>query len=162
MLIDDLQRKAAEVFVAGTRKASPSLRAKAMGGPAGSLITAQIFAGMARSFDRSKGGDLDAVIRWDLGPAGATPDESWDLIIRDGRAHAIRSSGAEGTEPRTTVGLDRETLLELAAGILNAPQAYISGRLRMKGDVMLAQRLTTLFAVPGAAKPKPAPAAPRG
>jgi len=153
MLIDDLQRKAAEVFVAGTRKASPNLRAKAMGSPAGSLITAQIFAGMARSFDRSKGADLDAVIRWDLGPAGAKPEESWDLVIRDGRAHAIRSTGAEGTEPRTTVGLDRETLLELAAGILNAPQAYISGRLRMKGDVMLAQRLTTLFAVPGASKP---------
>ena len=159
MLIDDLQRKAAEAFVAGTRKASPALRSRAMSGPGRRLITAQIFAGMARSFDRSKGADLDAVIRWDLGPAGAKPEESWDLVIRGGRAHAIRSTGAEGTEPQTTVGLDRETLLELAAGILNAPQAYISGRLRMKGDVMLAQRLTTLFAVPGAQKP--AAAAPR-
>ena len=160
MSIHDLQRKAAEVFVAGTRKASPKLRAKAMASPARGLITAQIFAGMARSFDRSKGADLDAVIRWEIGTAAAKPEESWDLVIRDGRAHAVRSSGAEGTEPRTTVGLDRETLLELAAGILNAPQAYISGRLRMKGDVMLAQRLTTLFVVPGAANPKPAAAAP--
>ena len=45
------------------------------------------------------------------------------------------------------------TLLELAIGNLNGPQAYLSGRLRMKGDVMLAQRLTTLIAVPNAARP---------
>ena len=160
MLIDDLQRKAAEAFVAGTRKASPALRSRAMSGPGRRLITAQIFAGMARSFDRRKGADLDAVIRWDIGSPGSPPEESWDLVIRDGSAHAIRNGGAEGAEPRTTVGLDRETLLELATGILNAPQAYLAGRLRMQGDVMLAQRLTTLFTVPGAAKPKPVAAAP--
>jgi hypothetical protein len=158
MLLDDLQRKAAEAFVAGTRKASPNLRSKAMGSPARSLITAQIFAGMARSYDRSKGADLDAVIRWEVGPQGAKP-EIWDLVIREGRARTVRVTGDAGEQPRTTVGLDHETLLELATGILNAPQAYIAGRLRMKGDVMLAQRLTTLFTVPGARSPKPAQAA---
>ena len=81
MSIHDLQRKAAEVFVAGTRRASPKLRAKAMASPARGLITAQIFAGMARSFDRSKGADLDAVIRWEIGTAAAKPEESWDLSL---------------------------------------------------------------------------------
>lgn len=152
MLIDDLQRRAAEAFVAGTRKASPKLRARAMASPARRVITGQIFHGMARSFDRDRGADLDAVIRWEVGPKdGAAPGgpEVWDLVIRDGRARAVRDSGEA---PRTTVGLDHATLLELATGLLNAPQAYIAGRLRMSGDVMLAQRLTTLFVVPGRAR----------
>ena len=160
MLIDDLQRKAAAAFVAGTRRASPGLRSRAMGGPAKGLITAQIFGGMARSFDGSKGADLEAVIRWEIGPAGSEPEEVWDLVIAGGRARALRVTGTAnggGPDPRTTIGLDRPTLLELATGILNAPQAYLAGRLRMKGDVMLAQRLTTLFKVPGG--PKPAGAA---
>ena len=154
--MNDLQRKAAEVVVAGTRKASPGLRARAMEGPARRLITAQIFAGMARSFDSSKGADLHAVIRWEIGGAGSPPEEVWDLIIGGGRARALRVDGTAnggGPEPKTTVGLDRGTLLELATGLLNAPQAYLAGRLRMRGDVMLAQRLTTLFKVPGGPKP---------
>jgi 3-hydroxyacyl-CoA dehydrogenase/3a,7a,12a-trihydroxy-5b-cholest-24-enoyl-CoA hydratase len=143
------QTKVAEAFVSWTRRASPKLRERAMTGPARGLITAQIFAGMARAFDSERGADLDAVVRWEIGHDGERP-EVWDLVIERGKAHAARIGQAETAEPRTTIGLDRPTLLELATGILNAPQAYLSGRVRMTGDVMLAQRLTTLLAVPGA------------
>ena len=145
MRFTEIERKAAESFVAGARKASPQFRQRVMTGPARRLVAKQIFAGMARSFDGDKGADLDAVIRWELG-SGDEPGETWDLVIRNGRARISRDSGEQ---PRTTVGLDYPTLLELAIGLLNAPQAYIAGRLEMRGDVMLAQRMTTLFVVPG-------------
>ena len=143
-----LQLRIAEAFVSGTRRASPELRERAMRSPVRGLITAQIFAGMARAFDSERGADLDAVIRWEVGAAGERA-EIWNLVIENGTAHAARIRGEETAEPRTTIGLDRPTLLELATGILNAPQAYMAGRVQMKGDVMLAQRLTTLLAVPG-------------
>jgi 3-hydroxyacyl-CoA dehydrogenase/3a,7a,12a-trihydroxy-5b-cholest-24-enoyl-CoA hydratase len=152
-----LQLKIAEAFASGTRRASPKLRQRAMSGRARGLITAQIFAGMARAFDRERGADLDAVVRWEVGGPGE-PAEVWDLVIERGHAHAARIRGEETAEPRTTISLDHPTLLELATGLLNAPQAFIAGRLNMTGDVMLAQRLVSLVQVPGsrrAATPKP-------
>ena len=149
-----LQMKIAEAFVSGTRRASPKLRERVMSGPARGLITAQIFAGMARAFDRERGADLDAVVRWEVGDAGE-PAEVWDLVIEGGHAHAARIRGEETGEPRTTISLDHPTLLELATGLLNAPQAFIAGRVSMKGDLMLAQRLVALMEVPGSRRPAP-------
>ncbi len=143
-----VQLRIAEAFVSWAQRATPERRERAMTGPAGGLITAQIFAGMANAFDTEKGADLDAVIRWEV-DSGTERQETWDLVISGGRAHSARIRREETAEPRTTIGLDRPTLLELATGILNAPQAYLAGRVQMQGDVMLAQRLSTLLAIPG-------------
>ncbi len=140
-----------EAFVAGARSSPEELRRLTMKSPARKLITAQIFAGMAREFDAERGADLDAVVRWEVGAVGEKPDV-WDLVIRDGRCRAVRASSEE---PRTVVGLDHQTLLELAVGLANAPSAYIAGRLRMTGDVMLAQRMSALFRIPGSKPLKP-------
>jgi alkyl sulfatase BDS1-like metallo-beta-lactamase superfamily hydrolase len=148
-----INERLAAAFVAGARRASPKLRERAMRGPIRRLITAQLFAGMARRFDGERGADLDTTVRWEIGSAQRPAAETWDLVLRDGRARAVRVAGTEPSAAQTTIGLDRPTLLELAVGNLNGPQAYLSGRLRMTGDVMLAQRLTTLITVPGAAPP---------
>lgn len=148
-----MQQRLAEAFVSGARRASPEVRERTMRSPIRRFVTAQIFAGMARGFDGERGADLDATVRWEIGRAERPPVEVWDLVLRDGRARAVRVREAETEPARTTIGLDRPTLLELAIGNLNGPQAYLSGRLRMKGDVMLAQRLTTLIEVPDAARP---------
>lgn len=145
-----LQQRIAETFVAGARGAPPNLRGLAMRSPARNLVAAQIFVGMARQFDGERGADLDAVVRWEIGAEGEDP-EVWELVIRDGRCRAVRDSGEQ---PQTTIGLDHETLLDLAVGLANAPGAYIAGRLRMRGDVMLAQRMTALFRIPGAPAPR--------
>jgi alkyl sulfatase BDS1-like metallo-beta-lactamase superfamily hydrolase len=148
-----MSQRIAEAFVSGARRTPPDVRERTMRSPIRRLITAQIFAGMARGFDGERGADLDVTVRWEIGRADRPPVESWDLVIRDGRARARRVTETEPEPARTTIGLDRPTLLELAIGNLNGPQAYLSGRLRMKGDVMLAQRLTTLIQVPDAARP---------
>jgi hypothetical protein len=144
--IGELRRRMAVAVVTGTRRSPAELRRLATRGPARNLLAAQIFAGMAREFDGRRGADLDAVVRWEVGP-DERDVEVWDLVLRGGRCRVSRDAGEE---PRTVIGLDHETLLELAVGMLNAPQAYIAGRLRMRGDVMLAQRLSALFSVPGA------------
>lgn len=148
-----INERMAASFVRGARRASPRLRERAMRGPLRRFITAQIFGGMARAFDGERGRDLDTAVRWEIGPAEGPATETWDLVLKDGKARAVRRAEAvspDADAPRTTIGLDRPTLLELAIGNLNGPQAYLSGRLRMKGDVMLAQRLTSLIQVPGA------------
>lgn len=123
-----------------------------MSRPTRRLVTGLIFRGMARTFDRERGAGLDAVVRWEVGPrrpdiAAGEKTDVWHLLIHDGRARARRRSGEP---PRTTIGLDHLALLDLVTGNLNAPKAFLTGRLRMSGDVMLAQRLSGLFGVPGA------------
>lgn len=140
-----IQRRMAEAFVTGVRRAPDELRRFATRGPARNLLAAQIFAGMAREFDRDRGAEIDAVVRWEVGEQGADP-AIWSLVIAGGRCRVSRDPDLEA---QTVVMLDHETLLELATGALNPPQAYIAGRLRMRGDVMLAQRLSALFRVPG-------------
>jgi putative sterol carrier protein len=148
-----INARLAEAFVTGARKTPAEMRERTMRSPIRRIITSKIFAGMARQFDGKRGADLDVTVRWEVGRADRPPTETWDLVIRDGKARAVRVTETEPAAARTTIGLDRPTLLELAIGNLNGPQAYLSGRLRMKGDVMLAQRLTTLIAVPNAARP---------
>jgi hypothetical protein len=134
-------RAAAEWFARAVRSFSRRTRALLVRGPSGRLVVAAIFAGMRRQFDAGRAGDLDAVVRWDV-----TDDRPRDLLIRDGRCRVVRRAERD---PELTFVLDRLGLLELAAGVTNGPQMYFSGRLRVNGDLMLAQRLTALFAVPG-------------
>jgi putative sterol carrier protein len=117
-----------------------------MRGPVGRLLTAQIFRGMAREFQPEKAKGLDAVMLWEVGADGERV-ERWQLTIRDQRCRAGRPTGED---PALTLRLDRATLLELATGLANPPQLFITGRLKISGDLMLAQRLTTLFRIPKA------------
>jgi putative sterol carrier protein len=139
-----LLRRAADWFARAVRSLSTRTRALLVRGPAGRLVVATIFAGMRSQFDAGRAGDLEAVVRWDV-----TDDRPRDLVIRDGRCRVVRRAERD---PQLTFALDRLGLLELATGVTNGPQMYFSGRLRINGDLMLAQRLTALFAIPGSAR----------
>ena len=125
------------------RSLSARTRALLVRGPLGRLVIAVIFAGMRRQFHPRRASALDVVIRWNI-----TDDRPRDLVIRDGRCWVTREAGRD---PELTLVLDRLGLLELATGVSNGPQMYFSGRLKIAGDLMLAQRLTALFAIPGLA-----------
>lgn len=143
----------AESFAKAAKRSSPRLREMAMKGPLREPLVAQIFVGMARAFDAERAGTLQAVVRWEIGELEA-PRESTDrrqLVISDGRCRVTRKLEPA---PNATIALDHLSLLELACGIANAPQLFITGRLRLQGDVALAQRLSTVFVVPGS-RPRP-------
>ena len=136
-----LARTAADWFARAGRSLSNRTRALLVRGPLGRLLVALIFTGMRRQFDGGRASGLDSVVRWDV-----TDDRPRDLVIRDGRCLVTRRAARD---PELTLALDRLGLLELATGVANAPQMYFSGRLKISGDLMLAQRLSTVFAIPG-------------
>jgi putative sterol carrier protein len=124
------------------RSTPPRFRRLLMRGPWGRAIAAVIFAAMPKRLQAASAAGLDLVVRWDVeeGPLRY-------LLVRDGTASI--GHGAE-RDPDLTLGLDRVALLELATGAANGPQLFMTGRVRLSGDMMLGQRLTALFAVPGA------------
>jgi putative sterol carrier protein len=48
-----------------------------------------------------------------------------------------------------TLGTDVVSFAKLMAGKAQGPQLYMTGKLKIQGDLMLAQRMTTFFAPPG-------------
>jgi putative sterol carrier protein len=139
-----IARAIANRFARTIRSLSRETRARLVRGPLGRPIVALIFAGMRRQFDGSRAAGLDTVVRWDV-----TDDRTRDLLLRDGRCRIVRDAGRD---PELTLELDRLGLLELATGVANGPQMYLGGQLKIRGDLMLAQRLTGLFAIPGLAR----------
>ena len=112
-----------------------------MRGPWGRAIAAAIFAAMPRRLKSAGATGLDLVVRWMVGD-----DAPRYLVLREGRATVRRQADRDQD---LALAMDRVTLLELAVGAANGPQLFMTGRVKITGDLMLAQRLTTLFAVPG-------------
>lgn len=118
--------------------------------PARRVVIESIFLLMPRYLDRTRVAGLDMAIRWELNAAqeGAEP-EVYDLVIAERRCRVTR--GASPAHPLVTIGIEPVELLRLAVGRSNPMQAYFSGRLSLRGDIMQAARLTSLFRIPAGA-----------
>jgi putative sterol carrier protein len=99
-----------------------------------------IFDGMQQRFLPDKAAGRAAVIQYDIVTADGT--RSYQLTVADGTCAL-----AEGAEQPATVTLILTTpdFLRLITGKLNGMQAFMSGKLKLKGDMMLAQSMQTWF-----------------
>jgi putative sterol carrier protein len=137
-------QRIADSLARGYARTPPRLRALALRGPQRRLVLAEIFRTMERSFDREKGKAVEAVLRWEIARARGGADR-WQVVLEDGRCRANR---ALDREPTITIKCDGPTFLDLVSGTAQGPALFMSQRLRVDGDPMLAARLTTLFRVP--------------
>jgi putative sterol carrier protein len=139
----------ADSFARTVARSSPQQRALVLRGPQRRVLLAAIFKGMERQFDGKKGADLDAVLRWEIGRPGGGADR-WQVVIAGGR---VRAGRRLDREPRVTIKLDGERFLELVAGVVTGPELYMSGKVRIDGDVMFAAQLMGSFRMPKRARP---------
>ncbi|CAF1645646.1 unnamed protein product [Rotaria magnacalcarata] len=85
---------------------------------------------------------IGAIIQFDITKNGKF-QHSWTIdgkqgIIYDGKP-------TEGTTAQVTITVDDNDFVELALGKANASALFAKGKLKVKGNVMLAQKLSTLF-----------------
>ncbi|MDN3526379.1 SCP2 sterol-binding domain-containing protein [Halomonas sabkhae] len=71
-----------------------------------------------------------------------TDAEDHYLRIHDGELDIV---AGEHDDPSVSLNLSTETLKGIMSGDINGMTAYMSGRLKASGNVMLATRLTSLF-----------------
>lgn len=101
----------------------------------------RVFEQMRDRFRPEAVAGQDAVVRWDLRtPAG---DRTFYMVVRDGGF----SVGDEPSDhaPRVMLGLDLADFLRLVTGQLDGMQAFMSGRLRLSGDMLFAQNVESWF-----------------
>jgi hypothetical protein len=116
--------------------------------PARRVVVESIFLIMPRYLDRTRAAGLDMAIRWRV--RNGDPDEGsvdvYDLIIAERRCRVTR--GESQARPLVTITTESVELLRLATGRSSPMQSYLAGRLALRGDIMQAARLSSLFRMP--------------
>ena len=100
---------------------------------------ARLFTQMAENLDPAKAEGISATIQFDL--SGDNGGPYW-LKMANGKAE----SGAGRIEnPSMTLKATADDWIAVVKGDLNAMQAFMSGRLKIQGDMGLAMKLQMLL-----------------
>ena len=98
---------------------------------------AETIQGMKTKFNPSAAAGLDLVFQFNI-----TDGENYHLIVRDG---TCEFQPGESDEANVTLIMDSETLQGVISGETDGMQAFMAGKLRAEGDMMLALKLSELF-----------------
>lgn len=96
-----------------------------------------VFESMLNRFDADEADDMEAVFQFDLDDA-----DSYYLSIADGQCDM---GEGEHDDPTVTLSMDLNTLKEVMSGELDGMAAFMQGKIRADGDIMLATKLTQIF-----------------
>jgi putative sterol carrier protein len=102
----------------------------------------QAFDGMAAAYNPAKA-TREAVFQWDV----TTPDGVETYTVQCGETCTVEHAQAES--PTVTLGLSLLDFLRLILGQLDGMQAFMGGKLKLSGEIMLAQAMQSWFDRPG-------------
>jgi putative sterol carrier protein len=101
------------------------------------MTTAQeFFAGLEGRVDPSKTAGMNNSYLFDIDGAG-----KWLVDVRDGKVSV--SEGGESAD--VVLSASEETFEKIASGEQNPTSAYMTGKLKVKGDMGAAMKLQKLF-----------------
>jgi putative sterol carrier protein len=106
----------------------------------------EIFNRMSEHFDPARAGGEEATIDWKIWDR---PDGGYDhyrVHISNGTCR-VEKGPPEG-EARVTFKLNPVDFLKLVTGNASGPQMFLTGRLKINGDLMFAARVQSLFEIP--------------
>jgi len=103
----------------------------------------QAFEGMEAAYNPAKA-TREAVFQWDV----STPDAVETYTVSCSDTCTVEHAASES--PTVTLGLSLPDFLRLILGRLDGMQAFMGGKLKLAGDVMLAQAMQSWFDRPGA------------
>ncbi len=97
------------------------------------------FDAMAGRFQPSKAAGVNATIQYDItGDQGGT----WNAVIKDGTCQVHPGAAAS---PSLTITMSSQDWLDMTGGKLSGQMAFMSGKLKLKGDMGLAMKIGSIF-----------------
>jgi putative sterol carrier protein len=97
----------------------------------------EFFEGLPSRVDSSKIEGMNNTYRFDIEDAG-----SWTVDVSDGQVSVSQDGDAEAD---CTIATSEETFLKLVSGEQNPTTAYMTGKVKIKGDMGAAMKLQKLF-----------------
>ena len=95
------------------------------------MTAKEMIQAMPTVFNAEAAGDTDATVQYNI-------SEPMYTVIRNGEMH-VHEGVAEN--PTLTLNIGDDNLVKLFKGELNPMSAFMTGKLKVKGDLMLAQKL---------------------
>ncbi len=99
----------------------------------------QAFQMMPSRFNKDAAKGLNAIYQFDLSGDGGG---KWHVIIKDQTCEVKEGAAAS---PNITISMTAQDYLDMLSGKLNGQMAFMSGKLRIAGDMGLALRMQSLF-----------------
>jgi putative sterol carrier protein len=96
----------------------------------------EFFETLESRIDPSKAAGMTASYKFDIDGAG-----SWLVDVDDGKVTVTEDGG----DADCTISASSETFMKIANGEQNPTAAYMSGKLKVKGDLGQAMKLQKLF-----------------
>ena len=96
----------------------------------------EFFETLESRVDPAKAGSLTATYRFEIDGAG-----TWMVDVDDGTVSVSENGG----DADCTISASSDTFMRIARGEQNPTAAYMSGKLKVKGDMGQAMKLQKLF-----------------
>lgn len=88
-------------------------------------------------FNSAAAEDMDNVFQFSI-----EDGETYHIVVKAGSCSVFEG---EHDDPDITLVMNTETFAGIASGEMDGMQAFMSGQLRIEGDMMLATRISELF-----------------
>ncbi len=102
---------------------------------------AGFFNQVAAKVDKSKIGSMSAVYQFNISGDGGG---EWNVKVGGGNVE-VGTGRAEN--PNITLTMDAGNFVDLVSGKLNAQTAFLTGKLKIQGDMTLAMKLQSILAL---------------
>ena len=145
--IDPSKVDAAEL-AGNMSQATDEQLAELMSGPMRGEILDEIFRRMSEHFRADAAGDTEAVIHWHIGGREDGGADSYETVIADRRCTVSPELGSD--PPRVAFRIGGADFLRLVTGNAAGPMLFMSGKLKIEGDMMFAAGAASLFTIPKA------------
>ncbi|XP_064653288.1 peroxisomal multifunctional enzyme type 2-like [Lineus longissimus] len=109
------------------------------------LASNAVFAELKKRLESQPGlvRKIKAVYLWNITKDGKQAAQ-WTADLKNGSGDIYPGEPKEG-KPGCSITISDEDLLGLVQGKLNAQKAFMTGKLKIKGNIMLSQKLSELF-----------------
>ena len=145
----DLAAVSAEDFAALVANASDEQLAEAMQGPQRDVVLPEIFARMAEHLDPNKAKGHDAIVHFQILDHPDGGYDEFELVVYDGVCEVSQTPTGN---PRVTLKVEPVAFLKLITNQASGPGLFMTGKLKIEGDLMYAPQIASLFRVPTAPK----------
>jgi putative sterol carrier protein len=110
-------------------------------------ILDDVFRRMSEHVDPDRARDVTTVVHWKIYDR---PDGGYDHYEVMLEAGACTVNESPSREAAITLKMKPADFLKLVSGNASGPTMFMTGKLKLEGDVMLASRLTSMFRIPKA------------
>jgi len=106
------------------------------------MAAAKVFEEMKSLMSPEMVKKVKAIFQWDITKDGKT--STWTVDLKSGSGEIYE--GPAKKKAGCTLTVAEDDFVKLVGGELDSMKAFMGGKLKIKGNIMLAQKLSVLFA----------------